>query len=180
MKPIRIIGIGNELAGDDAIGSLTIKALRANPPRNVELLEAGLSGLGVLDLMDRAETVVLIDAVQNGQPPGTIHRLVIPDDLGVMGKQSWGSGTTSTHALGLAETLTLGHTLDALPAATLVYGIEAGQTNLGTEISSEVRAAIKKVASAIIKEVEAVICTNSNSSPIWSGWSKRSVTRSPG
>ena len=166
MKPIRIIGIGNELAGDDAIGSLIIKALEATRLKEVELLEAGLSGLGILDLMDGADTVLLIDAVQTGQPPGTIHRLVVPDDLGLMGQQSWGSGTTSTHALGLGETLTLGHTLGTLPATTLVYGIELGHTDIGTDVSSKVRAVIKKVVSAMRKEVEAVICTNSNSSPI--------------
>lgn len=166
MKPLRIIGVGNELAGDDAIGPLIIKALKAAQLKEAELLEAGSSGLGILDLMNGADAVLLIDAAQTGRPPGTIHRLVIPDDLGLMVQQSWGSGTTSTHALGLGETLTLGHTLGALPATTLVYGIELGQTDIGTEVSSRVRAVIKKVVSAIKKEVEAVICTNSNSSPI--------------
>lgn len=166
MKPLRIIGVGNELAGDDAIGPLIIQALKAKQLKEAELVEARSSGLGILDLMNGADTVLLIDAVQNGQPPGTIHRLVIPEDLGLMGQRSWSSGTTSTHAWGLGETLTLGHTLGTLPATTLVYGIELEQTDIGTEISSKVRTVIKKVVAAIKKEVEAAICTNSNSSLI--------------
>jgi len=163
MKPIRVIGIGNALAGDDAIGTLAIHALKAKQLNNVELLEAGLAGLGILDLMNGADTVIFIDAVQSGQQPGTIHRLVIPDDLGLMVQSSWDSGATSTHAFGLGETLILSHTLGTLPSTTLVYGIELGQTNIGAEVSSTVKGAIKKVVSVIENDVETVLCTNSHS-----------------
>ena len=163
MKPIRVIGIGNSMAGDDGIGALTIKALQTKPLNNVDLLEAGLSGLGILDLMKGADTTILIDAVQSGQPPGTIHRLILPDDLGLLIQSSWNSGTTSTHGFGLGETLTLSHTLDTLPTTTLEYGIELGQTNLGTVVSSTVKQAIDGVVSAIEQDVGARTCTNSNS-----------------
>lgn len=151
------------MAGDDAIGPLIIKALKPKKLNEVDLLEAGLSGLGILDLMNGADTVILIDAVQSGQNPGTIHRLAIPDDLGFMVQSSWGSETTSTHAFGLGETLTLSHTLGTLPPTTLVYGIELGQMEMGTEVSLQVKPAIDTVVSAIEKDVETRICTNSNS-----------------
>ena len=163
MGKIRVIGIGNALAGDDAIGTLAIHALKAKQHNNVDLLEAGLAGLGILDLMNGADTVIFIDAVQSGQQPGAIHRLVIPDDLGLMIQSSWGSGTTSTHAFGLGETLILSHTLGTLPSTTLVYGIELGQTDIGTEVSLKVKGVIEKVVSAIEKDVKTVICTNSHS-----------------
>jgi hydrogenase maturation protease len=163
MKPIRIIGIGNSMAGDDAIGPLVIKALEAMPLDDVELIEAGMSGFGILDLMKGADVVIVVDAVQSGNPPGTIHRLVIPDDLRLLMQSAWNSGTTSTHGFGLGETLTLSHTLGTLPSITLVYGIELGQTKIGTGVSSHVIEAIKSVVLAIEKDVEAQVCTNSNS-----------------
>lgn len=163
MKPIRIIGIGNSMAGDDGIGSLTIQTLKAKPLDNVELIEAGLSGLGILDFIKGADTVILIDAVQSEGPQGTIHRLIIPDDLGLLMQSSWNPGTSSTHGFGLGESLTLSHTLGTLPPTTLVYGIELGQTDMGTEVSLHVKEAIKDVVSAIEKDVEAYLCTNSNS-----------------
>ncbi len=163
MKPIRVIGIGNTMAGDDAIGPLIIKAMKANPLEDVELIEAGMLGLGILDFMKGADAVIVIDAVQSRQAPGTIHRLVIPDDLGLLMQSAWNSGTTSTHGFGLGETLTLSHTLGTLPPTTLVYGIELDQTEMGTEVSSTVIEAIEAVVSAIEKDVEAYLCTNSNS-----------------
>ncbi len=163
MKPLRVIGIGNSMAGDDAIGPLIIKAMKAKPLDDVELIEAGLSGLGILDFMKGADTVILIDAVQSGKTPGTIHRLNIPNDLGLLMRSAWNSGTTSTHGFGLGETLTLSHTLGTLPPTTLVYGIDLGQTEMGTEVSLHVKEAIKDVVSAIEKDVEAYLCTNSNS-----------------
>lgn len=163
MKPIRVIGIGNSMAGDDAIGPLIIQAIKANPLDDVELIEAGMSGLGILDFMKEADAVILVDAVQSGNSQGTIHRLVIPDDLGLLMQPAWNSGNTSTHGFGLGETLTLSHTLGTLPPTTLVYGIELGQTRIGTDVSSKVIKAIKGVVSAIEKDVEAHVCTNSNS-----------------
>lgn len=163
MKPLRVIGIGNSLAGDDAIGPLIIKAMKAKPSDDVELIEAGMSGLGILDFMKGADAVIVIDAVQSRQTPGTIHRLVIPDDLGLLMQSAWNSGKTSTHGFGLGETLTLSHTLGTLPPTTLVYGIELGQTEMGTEVSSTVNQAIESVVSIIEKDVEAYLCTNSNS-----------------
>lgn len=163
MKPIRVIGIGNSLAGDDAIGPLIIKTMKTKPLDDVELIEAGMSGLGILDFMKGADVVIVIDAVQSHQAPGTIHRLAIPNDLGLLMQPVWNSGTMSTHGFGLGETLTLSHTLGTLPPTTLVYGIELGQTEMGTEVSSTVIEAIEAVVSAIENDVEAYLCTNSNS-----------------
>lgn len=163
MKPIRVIGVGNMMAGDDAIGPLIINALKAKKLADVELIEAEGSGLGILDLLNGAEAVIFIDAVQSGKPPGTVHRLVIPDDLGLLIQSSWSSSTTSTHGFGLGETLTLAQTLGTLPQTTLVYGIELGQTEMGTEVSSNVKDSIGNVVSKIGKDVENRLCMNSSS-----------------
>lgn len=151
------------MAGDDAIGPHIIKALKAKRLGEVDLIEAGLSGLGILDFINGAETVIIIDAVRSGKPPGTIHRLVIPEDLGLLIQSSWSSGSTSTHGFGLGETLTLSHTLGTLPHTTLVYGIELGHTELGTHVSSNVKKMVAAVISKIEWDVERRLCTNSNS-----------------
>lgn len=163
MKPIRIIGVGNIFAGDDAIGPLIINALKAKSWGEVDLIEAGVSGLQMLDLLNGAEGVIVIDAVQSGKPPGTIHRLTIPNDLGLLLQSSWSSKAMSTHGFGLGEVLTLGQTLGTLPQTLLVYGIELGQTELGAEVSSNVKDIIDTVVLRIEKDVETRLCTNSSS-----------------
>ena len=151
------------MAGDDAIGLLVINAMKGKLQNEVELIEAGLSGLGLLDFLNGADAVIFVDAVQGGEKQGTVHRLIIPNDIGLLMQSSWSSAATSTHGFGLGETLILSHTLDTLPSTTLVYGIELGQTHIGTEISIHVKAAIEQVVSAIEKDVERFSCTNSSS-----------------
>lgn len=163
MNPIRIIGIGNSLAGDDAIGSLIIKVLDEKKLPSVDVIDAGGAGLGILDLLHGGKAAIFIDAMHSNRQPGTIHRLTIPADLGLLVHTSWNSTTTSTHGFGLGETLTLGHTLGTLPPTTLVYGIEMEQSQMGAELSPNVKETVKTVVSAIEKDIATQLCTNSNS-----------------
>jgi len=163
MKPIRIIGIGNAFAGDDAVGTLLVRRLDFDHSETVEIVEAGLSGLSLLDIMEGAETVILIDAIHSNQAPGTIHRLEIPRDLEILHTHAWGSKSPSTHSFGLGESLTLGATLGTLPPTVVVFGIEIRDTTLGENPSSEVHQALDDLTIHIQNEVEALTCMNSNS-----------------
>ena len=163
MKPIRVIGIGNAFAGDDAIGTLLTGRLDFNHSRIVEVIEAGLSGVNLLDLMEGAEAVILIDAIHSGQTPGTIHRLEIPRDLKVLNAPGWNSPSSSTHSFGLGESLTLGATLGTLPQKVIVIGIELRHTTPGENPSPEVNQELGNLIIHIQKEVERWTCMNSSS-----------------
>lgn len=157
MKPIRIIGIGNIFAGDDACGAHLGKRLDAQHSELVEVIEAGLSGLNLLDLMEGAEVVILIDAILSGQTPGNIHRLEIPRDLNILNTQAWSSASPSTHSFGLAESLILGNTLGTLPSTVMVFGIEIRQTTLGAGFSVEVNQAIETLTRSVQEEIEKAV-----------------------
>lgn len=74
MKPRLIIGLGNTLAGDDGIGCHLVQRLAGDPrlPEDVDLLFGGTDLLRQADALERRRQVLLLDAVLDGQPPGTV------------------------------------------------------------------------------------------------------------
>ena len=78
---ILIAGIGNIFLGDDAFGCEVIRRLLARPqPESVRAFDYGIRGFDLTyALLDGPETVILVDAVQRGQAPGTLY--VIEPDL---------------------------------------------------------------------------------------------------
>ena len=76
-KQILVLGVGNILLRDEGIGVRIIEQLQSNYcfSANVELMDGGTLGLRLLDPIAQAEHLIVVDAVQNGQAPGTLYRL---------------------------------------------------------------------------------------------------------
>lgn len=71
-----VIGCGNLLRGDDAVGPLLIRALwSAEPPEHVLLVDGGTAGMDMAFKMHGARRVILIDAAATGSAPGTIFKV---------------------------------------------------------------------------------------------------------
>ena len=152
MAKMKIIGLGNSFMGDDAIGVLVARQLHAYSSAQVSILEGGLAGLNLLHDMEGAETLILIDAVHSHSKAGTIFRFTLPQDLEKIGKLAWGTSTSSTHAFGLAEALTLAHTLEVLPAHVILFGIELDHIQKGHALSPPVYKAMTSVVDRITLE----------------------------
>lgn len=147
--PIRIIGIGNSLRGDDAIGLLVARRLREQAGQDVQVIEADRPGVALLDLMEGAEKVVLVDAASGSGPEGRIHRVDVA--AGPIGREIF---PTSTHAIGLAESVEIARALGRLPATTVTYGIEVGSTEIGSGLSPAVAAAVDEAVARILRELD--------------------------
>ena len=73
---VLILGIGNVLMGDEGIGVRVVNAVEeAALPKGVECLDGGTGSFLLLEPMQNAEKVILIDATIDGNPAGTIRRL---------------------------------------------------------------------------------------------------------
>lgn len=155
-KPVRIIGLGNELRGDDAVGLLAARRLRARVDGRIEVVEAEMAGVEIMELMEGARGMILIDAVQSGQAPGTIHRLNAS-----AGPISPLVFPHSSHAINAVDALELARTLGTLPPIVIVYGIEAGDTEAGHPLSPQVARSLEEVVERILQESEMIACTNS-------------------
>lgn len=69
----RIICIGNRFLDRDAAGPRVFDALSRHPlPEGVELVDGGTAGLNLLGLVDGAERVIFVDAVEGFLPQAGI------------------------------------------------------------------------------------------------------------
>lgn len=71
---ILVAGIGNIFQGDDAFGCEVVKRLASRPmPEGVRLFDFGIRGLDLMyALMDDPDLAILIDAMPQGEAPGTV------------------------------------------------------------------------------------------------------------
>lgn len=70
-----IVGLGNVLMGDEGVGIHAIRALeQLTLPDGVELLDGGTGGFTLLEPLQSAGRVILIDAAADGNPIGTVTR----------------------------------------------------------------------------------------------------------
>jgi hydrogenase maturation protease len=148
----KVIGLGNPFMGDDAVGVLIARQLCGYTSTHVSIVEGGLAGLNLLHEMEDTDTLILIDAVHSHSKAGTFFRFTVPQDLEKIGKLAWGTSASSTHAFGLAEALTLAHTLKELPPHTILYGIELGHIQKGQAVSPKVSLGMKKLVKRITVE----------------------------
>ena len=147
---IRIIGLGNGMRGDDAVGLLVAHRLRQEIGDRVDVVEAEMAGVDLVELMKGANVVFLIDAARSGQAPGTIHRLD-----GSAGSISAPIFPRSSHAIGTADALELARAMGVLPATVIVYGVEVENTEVGRPLSSAVAKVLEQVVGRIVQDCEA-------------------------
>ena len=70
-----MLGLGNVLMGDEGIGVHVVRGLEQHPlPDNVECLDGGTGGFILLEPLQSADRIILIDAAADGNPPGTVTR----------------------------------------------------------------------------------------------------------
>ena len=143
-----LIGLGNELRGDDAAGLLVARAARGRAGEGVEVLESGGEPIDLLAAWDGADAAVVADAVASGAAPGSVHRI---DAAAAPLPAAFAS--RSTHALGLAEAVELGRALGRLPGHLVVFGIEGRDFAVGSDPDPAVRDAVGTVADAALSEL---------------------------
>ena len=76
LQNVRIVvaGMGNVLRGDDGFGVVVAQRLiEAPPPPEVQVLDIGIGGIHLVqELLDPADALVVVDAVELGRAPGTV------------------------------------------------------------------------------------------------------------
>ena len=71
-----MVGLGNELFGDDAIGLLAVREMTETAPQRADFVETHLHGVALLDLFIGYDKAIIVDAIKTGRhPPGTIFEI---------------------------------------------------------------------------------------------------------
>ena len=72
-----VIGLGNPIMGDDGLGLAVLEHLQTayTFPPEIELVDGGTWGMNLLPVIEDADELILIDAINAGALPGTFVRL---------------------------------------------------------------------------------------------------------
>jgi hydrogenase maturation protease len=144
-----VLGLGNPLITDDSVGLRVVEALRPllADRADLEVSEDHWGGLRLMERMIGFDRAIVVDAIQTGAPPGTIHQLT-PD--GIPTQRS-----ASAHDVNLSTALELGRRAEAhLPKNSDIYlvGIEAQDIlTFGEQCTPAVKAAIAPAVESVLK-----------------------------
>lgn len=146
IQRIAILGIGNELNGDDAAGVLVARALlnwtRENEPKTGlfspvwYIVEAGLAPEAFTGPLRRfqPDLVFLVDAAELGEPPGTVACFDWVQAEGM---------SASTHTL--PPTVLAQYLIDQLGCGVVLIGIQPKSLDFDEGMSVEVQRAVDEV-----------------------------------
>lgn len=144
-----VIGLGNILQGDDGLGVRVAELLaQKDLPANVAVESAGTPGVDLVLQMEGYQRVILVDAVQMGQSPGTWRRFGLEEVKLITGGDGF-----SLHETGVASALELAQALNLLPEEVIVYGVEPQSVIWSEELSPPVQAALPEVLEKILSEL---------------------------
>ncbi len=146
-----ILGLGNRLQGDEALGGTSAEDLRSRPamlaalpfPDVVRVVDGGTVGLGLIPYLVGLDGLVVVDIIDADAAPGTFIDLDGYDVLRhdpVMG----------VHDLGAEELLGALLFMDEFPRRVRVMGMQPESITLGTELSPEVAAAVPGLIDAVL------------------------------
>jgi hydrogenase maturation protease len=152
-----VLGLGNELYGDDGIGIHVIRHLRQELEENkkaiktlenVDLMECSLSGLALLDVVVGYDSLLIIDTIKKQSPiTGRIHVLDAGNLRAIPGP--------SPHYVSIPQTLEIGEKLGLqVPSKIKIIAVEAKNIyHLGEGLSEEIAQHIP----AIIRKLKEIL-----------------------
>jgi len=140
-----VLGIGNLLLADEGVGVHVARALRQEGlPEDVVALEVGTAFLDALPEIEKADRIIIVDAMQADHAPGTVYRVPFDDCVKP-------ECIASLHGFDLSRTIYLAGR-ETSPEA-VVIGVEPARIDWDTELSPEVRQMVPRVIEAVRAEI---------------------------
>ena len=147
---IAILGVGNILLKDEGIGVKVVKELedKFSFPSDVALIDGGTAGHHLINMISDFDVLIVVDAVQGGEPPGTIYKFTfdqIPFEVNTH---------LSVHQVGVLEALNQVKLLGKEQKVTFI-GIEPQDISpWGMELTPVIAEKIPKLITLVLKELE--------------------------
>lgn len=148
-RSVVVIGIGNSALSDEGVGCRVAQKVAKKAPPWVEVMDAGLRGPELPDLIKGKKKAVIVDAVDAGGPAGTVYRFR-PD-------QAVPQGTDPHYSLHQGNILLyvkLAEALDMCPDDVVLIGIQPKTLLPGEKLSPDVEKAVDKAANLVLAEAD--------------------------
>jgi hydrogenase maturation protease len=141
--------MGNILLEDEGLGIRALEVLQRDYdwPPGVELLDGGTTGMGLLDDISGREHLLVLDAVQTGEPPGTLVTMrgdQVPVYFGIR---------ITPHQLGLSDVLATLELSGEQPGSVTVLGLVPHSLEMSLELSPPIQARLGSLVEAALGEL---------------------------
>jgi hydrogenase maturation protease len=153
LAKVRVLGLGNVLMGDDALGPWVIEELTARFefPASVSILDVGTPGLDLTPYLAEADAILLVDTVRADGPPGSV-RVYSRDELLARPAQP----RLSPHDPGLAEALMALSLAGSAPRDVLLVGVVPERVAKGIGLSHSVRESVPRAVAEVVERLVAL------------------------
>ncbi|MDQ3811582.1 MAG: hydrogenase maturation protease [Chloroflexota bacterium] len=148
--------VGNILRGDDGFGPAVERHLTSidGLPAGVDVIETGIGGMAIVQqLMLGYETLIVVDAVDQGAPPGTVLVLepAIPDPTSIDTDQ-WREQFSNLHLAEPSRVFLLARALGVLPERVHVVGCQPlSCEDFSQQLSPPVQSAVELAARRVLE-----------------------------
>jgi hydrogenase maturation protease len=118
-------------------------------PEGVDVVDGGTFGLGLLPYLEKADRIIVLDAVLRGGVPGTVYKLFGREVSAHL------KGRVSAHQIGFQDVLALLELMERSPREIVILGLEPATIRPGTELSALVRERIPELVKECLKQLKA-------------------------
>lgn len=134
---------------DDGVGVRVVQLLqkRCRFPTGVTMLDGGTLGLDLLPKLEGVARLLVVDAVETGEAPGTLLRLT-GDDIPLALETK-----VSPHQMGLKDLLTVATLLGFDPVEMVLWGIQPECIEIGMELSPVVATQVEPLVGKLLQEL---------------------------
>lgn len=132
-----VLGVGNLVHADDGVGVHALRRLRGDSRVSAlaQLVEGGTLGLELIPYVSGAARLLVLDAVDVGETPGSIVRMSGAECCRLQ-------GGSNVHQLGFADLMAALRLLDAEPGEVVLLGIQPASTDWSATLTPQVEAAL--------------------------------------
>ena len=144
---IVLLGVGNILLTDEGLGVHVVEDLKANytfTPQ-ISLIDGGTMGMELLTYMRGMKKILLIDAVNGGEAPGTIYEFPHRE------LEQYFTDHISVHEVGMQDILRIRAIQENPLEDAIVIGVEPESLDVGFEPSAPVQKALPEVKERVLR-----------------------------
>ena len=144
---IVVLGVGNILLTDEGLGVHVVEDLKANytfTPQ-ISLIDGGTMGMELLTYMRGMKKILLIDAVNGGEAPGTIYEFPHRE------LEQYFTDHISVHEVGMQDILRIRAIQENPLEDAIVIGVEPESLDVGFEPSAPVQKALPEVKERVLR-----------------------------
>lgn len=157
MEKVVVLGLGNTLQMDDGVGVHAIRWLQQDQGAfsgTVNFVDGGTISFPLLEVIEDAKKLVVVDAVIMGRDPGEVRVF----EGQAMDEFLARSRAGSVHEVSLAELFSMARLRGYLPASRALIGIEPELVNWSETLSPIVAASLPRVSRALVRLLDGWGC----------------------